>query len=186
MTNEGFDFCLILALVWSSGIQVINIVQIHMAGWIELNCNKYTNISIRWKYFLRWLLLNYTLFQKKCKMDSLIFPGAQGHGPVALCPVECAPWSFKTTVLVWHDAGLHDLGPGLQKKQMNPFYLSFVKDCVSEVHVCQRSGVLPHISCNFVNFYFVCYTRSNTSLESDCERFSLNSQISAYQFLIRF
>ena len=30
-----------------------------------------------------------TLFQKKCKMDSLIFPGAQGQGPVTLRHVKC-------------------------------------------------------------------------------------------------
>ncbi len=41
---------------------------------------------------MEWLSV-YTLFQKKCKMNKFIFPGAQGQGHATLGHVGQAPWS---------------------------------------------------------------------------------------------
>ena len=36
---------------------------------------------------------HYSLFQKKCKMDSFIFPGVQGQGHVTMGHAKQARWS---------------------------------------------------------------------------------------------
>ena len=78
------------------------------------------NDNDRWLAVPHLYTFFYTLFQKNCKMNSFIFPGAHGQGHASVGHRKNVPWSMVLNDLVlgacstWPRS--HDLDPGVQEE----------------------------------------------------------------------